>query len=221
MGLDMYIYKTKKIPGLTFEQIEDIEGYLEYLERPDKYANCSLKEWCGINEDSIIKEKVDEVKRNIHTTYSAWDDEHKYPHNTVIDNVAYWRKANEIHNWFVQNCGDGIDECQNIHLNRNQLESLLAICIKVADSCELVEGQVNNGWEFKDGKEIPIVVNGKYIKDPSVAKELLPTSHGFFFGSYDYDQWYMADIESTIEQIREILNTTDFDKEHVVYRASW
>ena len=26
--------------------------------------------------------------------------------------VAYWRKANAIHSWFVENCQDGVDECQ-------------------------------------------------------------------------------------------------------------
>jgi hypothetical protein len=30
----------------------------------------------------------------------------------VIEDVAYWRKANAIHKWFVDNCQDGVDECQ-------------------------------------------------------------------------------------------------------------
>lgn len=28
----------------------------------------------------------------------------------IIYEVAYWRKANHIHNWFVQNIQDGIDD---------------------------------------------------------------------------------------------------------------
>ena len=28
------------------------------------------------------------------------------------EEVAYWRKFNALHNWFVQNCQDGVDECQ-------------------------------------------------------------------------------------------------------------
>ena len=65
------------------------------------------------------------------------------------------------------------------------------------------------------------MVDGKYIKDTSVAEELLPTSSGFFFGGTNYDQWYLEDIDDTIKQIKSILETTDFDNEYVLYQASW
>ena len=42
--------------------------------------------------------------------------------------VAYWRKANAIHRWFVNNVQDGIDECQETIVTRNQLFTLLQIC---------------------------------------------------------------------------------------------
>ena len=35
--------------------------------------------------------------------------------------------------------------------------------------------------------------------DPSVAKELLPPQQGFFFGSYEIDEWYLNDIKQTVE----------------------
>jgi hypothetical protein len=34
------------------------------------------------------------------------------PNIYVETTVAYWRKANAIHSWFVQNVQDGVDECQ-------------------------------------------------------------------------------------------------------------
>lgn len=39
-------------------------------------------------------------------------------------NAVYWRKANAIHQWFVDNCGKGIDECQRIYVQRKDLEDL-------------------------------------------------------------------------------------------------
>lgn len=45
--------------------------------------------------------------------------------------VAYWRKQNAIHNWFVQNCQDGVDECQQVSVGREQLEELRDVCRKV------------------------------------------------------------------------------------------
>ena len=46
----------------------------------------------------------------------------------VVEEVGYWRKANQIHNWFVDNVQDGRDECQESYVSREQLQSLLDIC---------------------------------------------------------------------------------------------
>jgi len=43
---------------------------------------------------------------------------------SVEVNAIYWRKANAIHQWFVDNCGKGIDECQRIYVQRKDLEDL-------------------------------------------------------------------------------------------------
>jgi hypothetical protein len=46
----------------------------------------------------------------------------------------------------------------------------------------------------------------KQVKeDPSKADELLPTTEGFFFGGTDYDEYYMRDIEYTIEILEQVL----------------
>ena len=94
--------------------------------------------------------------------------------------VAYWRKANAIHQWFVDNCQDGTDDCRPAYVSREQLEELLNLA--------------------------------KQVKaDPSLASELLPTSSGFFFGSTEYDEYYMQDIDNTIEQLEQVLTTTSHD----------
>lgn len=36
-----------------------------------------------------------------------------------------WRKANAIHQWFVDNCADGEDDCKPVYVPRGQLEELL------------------------------------------------------------------------------------------------
>ena len=222
MGLDMYMDRVKKIDGMTLNEIFATADYIDYLNRPSKYSSSSLEQWCGRKEDEVRKDKINDVKARLHTTYGAWDLDKEYGHEGVNDGVAYWRKANAIHKWFVDNCGDGIDECQTMEVSQEQLEELLDIAQKVKDSCELVDGDIQNGYTFdENGKEVPIIEKGKYIKDPTVAEKLLPVAKGFFFGSTNYDQWYLEDIESTIKQISEILKTTDFDNEYITYCASW
>ena len=42
--------------------------------------------------------------------------------------VGYWRKANQIHNWFVQNCANGEDDCRPVEVPVSKLEQLLEEC---------------------------------------------------------------------------------------------
>jgi hypothetical protein len=42
--------------------------------------------------------------------------------------VAYWRKANQIHNWFVKNVQRGEDDCEEYDVSRGQLEQLRKLC---------------------------------------------------------------------------------------------
>lgn len=53
------------------------------------------------------------------------------------------------------------------------------------------------------------------------APSMLPTQKGFFFGSTDYDVDYVQDIKDTYEICEKILKTTDFEKQVIVYHASW
>lgn len=46
----------------------------------------------------------------------------------VIEEVAYWRKENHIHKWFVDNCQGGVDDCREADVSKEQLEKLLADC---------------------------------------------------------------------------------------------
>jgi len=57
----------------------------------------------------------------------------------IVEEVAYWRKANQIHNWFVQNVQNGVDECQNSYVSREKLEELLDVCTKVIADNTLAE----------------------------------------------------------------------------------
>lgn len=50
------------------------------------------------------------------------------PHIDVKIAVAYWRKANAIHAWFVDNVQDGKDECQEAYVSKHDLEMLHAKC---------------------------------------------------------------------------------------------
>ena len=41
---------------------------------------------------------------------------------------AYWRKANQIHSWFVKNVQNGNDDCDSYYVSQDKLIELLALC---------------------------------------------------------------------------------------------
>lgn len=187
-----------------------------YLERCDRRAY-GFKDM-DIDEIRVSNPALYEVvKPYIHKRGNE-----RYSWESLFEEVGYWRKANAIHKWFVENVQDDVDDCGRYEVSKEQLETLLSTCEQVLASCKLVKGKVKNGYTFdENGNKIPIFEDGEYIADPTIAEELLPTQSGFFFGGTDYDEWYLEDIKYTIDLLKDVLATTDFDKEMVVYTSSW
>ena len=64
--------------------------------------------------------------------------------------VAYWRKQNAIHNWFVEECQNGEDECQTVYVGREKLEELRDLCREVLADPTLASDLLptSNGFFF-------------------------------------------------------------------------
>ena len=56
---------------------------------------------------------------------------------SVEAEVGYWRKANAVHKWFVDNVQEGKDECQRSFVSREQLGELKKLCERVLESPDL------------------------------------------------------------------------------------
>lgn len=166
--------------------------------------------------DMYIHKKNKRNKKEIHQyfediDYSKWQQ----------DEVAYWRKANQIHRWFVENVQDGVDNCDYYKVSKEQLEELLDLCKEILDNVELIDGKVYNGYKVENGIKMPIYEEGKVITNKQMCEDLLPTQEGFFFGSTEYDQYYIDDIKNTVEQIEKIFDEVDFNKYELYYHSSW
>ena len=138
-----------------------------------------------------------------------------------LTKVAYWRKANAIHGWFVKNVQNGIDECQESVVTREQLNELLLVCHEVIKATNLIEGHVYNGSHANAETNFKMVddyVEGRVIAEPEIIEQLLPTQEGFFFGSTGYDEYYFEDVKDTVQQLQKAL-VLEFQE--FVYQASW
>ena len=138
-----------------------------------------------------------------------------------LTEVAYWRKANAIHGWFVNNVQNGVDKCQKSPVTRQQLNELLSVCHEVIKSAKLIDGHVSNGSHASAETNFKMVedyIEGKVIENPEVLETLLPTVKGFFFGGYGYDEYYLSDVKNTVNQLQKAL-VLEFQE--FVYQSSW
>lgn len=140
---------------------------------------------------------------------------------SLFEEVGYWRKANAIHNWFVNNIQNGKDDCGRYEVSKEKLKSLLKICEKVLENAIMIQGKIVNGQTLVNGKWEDILEDGLVVINPRICKDLLPTTEGFFFGSTNYDQFYIEDIKSTVLILREVLKDTDFNEYKIYYSSSW
>ena len=53
---------------------------------------------------------------------------------TIFHEAGYWRKANAIHGWFVDNAQKGVDDCGYYELTKEILEKLLHVVEDVIET---------------------------------------------------------------------------------------
>lgn len=110
--------------------------------------------------------------------------------------IGYWRKFNALHSFIVDNYSTNGE-----------------------DDCRKIYLSLENLQEILDTLK-------KVKANPGNAEDILPPRAGFFFGSTQIDEWYMRDIEYSIELFEEVIATVkrnDKRKNYyeIYYQASW
>lgn len=110
----------------------------------------------------------------------------------IEEEFGYWRKANAIHSWFVENVQNKVDDCGEYRVGKDDFEKLADICKQI-------------------------------IEDPEKSEMLLPTKSGFFFGSVEYDEYYLGSIRETLGICEQALACLKNKEEGSVfiYHSSW
>jgi len=64
------------------------------------------------------------------------------------ESAAYWRKANMIHHWFVNNVQDGVDNCAYYYVSIDILQRLVDTCKAVLADHDLADALLPTGAGF-------------------------------------------------------------------------
>ena len=164
MGLDMYFY-ARKTTYKSFSKWGNPERANEVNYPED------LKPFSDYNYDRNFKSVQTE------TSYQ----------------IGYFRKFNALHSYIVKTFADGVDNCQEILLCKEDVEQIKKVLDDVLNAHQQVEK----------------------------AKEILPTQSGFFFGGTDYDEFYFEDVKDAADLMQSFLDNFDFENYQLVYQASW
>lgn len=136
----------------------------------------------------------------------------------IVEEIMYWRKANQIHGWFCNNTEE-ISDNVKYYVNHENLVELVNTCKKVLELLEKSpkkKVQVEAGW--RNGESYYEDVEVYDVNDEIT--DLLPPTQGFFFGSYEIDEWYKEQVEETVRFLEPVVNEGEPYDEYEYY-ASW
>lgn len=220
MGLDMYLHavidapKGSVLADIVEKHLDDLSDYgggsiaaeLDHFYEDGSGGEAYLSGWDWAPRGDYVGHKPQPIYVDLVNAMGLSPDEGSPHMNLRRDGdggyviepcIIYWRKANAIHRWFVDECQDGVDECQDTEIHPESLMALLNLCEQVTAARKPNE---------RAGAQ--------------VARALLPSQSGFFFGSTDYDEWYYRDVEETARKIRTQVAAAPKGC-GFVYRSSW
>lgn len=220
MGLDISFYKVKKArkskqePLKTFQEYHDINAE-RAKSRLKRFANKTIKRLTEAENAGNYDEVYKTIFPKEVSKYIRYEWKYQSMINEVVsidkvkkffeeqigwcypDEDAYFRKVNCIYRYFQMKLDD---ECAFV--TKVDLEDIIERCDKILE-----------GFKF-NGEEIP-------YEKVELAKELLPTQSGFFFGSTDYDKWYFSDIKDVRKQMKKLLRGFNEDTDVIYVVMSW
>ena len=119
---------------------------------------------------------------------------------TVQAQVGYWRKANAIHKWMVDNVQGGVDDCAKYPISLDELKELSNLCSSILE-------------ETNKRKQIEL------------AENKLPPTSGFFFGVTEINEDYLLYLKDNIKIINyaKSIDVTRYSDccSGFYYQASW
>jgi hypothetical protein len=126
--------------------------------------------------------------------------------NTILEDVAYWTKANQIHRWFTEDSDSEI----YVFVNGENLIGLKSVCERVIDFLEKQERVIKYEEQFNEKIEY------EGFRDDSLAFEILPPEKDSNFGPYIIDDNYLSNLKYTVEALKDIDPNDSF-----IYEASY
>jgi hypothetical protein len=102
----------------------------------------------------------------------------------IVEEVGYWRKANAIHNWMVENVQDGNDDCGEYYVDEEDMKELIGIIDRVLSNDERGEDVLPTTSGFFFGNtdyDEGYIEDLKYTRD--ILKQAIKEGGSYYYSS--------------------------------------
>ena len=120
MGLDMYLYRAPKKMVEDLKHLKEVERDLYKMWEPI-VSNEFPKNWDKSKMTEQQRKLVDE--RNYE--FDVIDQKRLAIRDEVGGYIGYWRNFNTLHQYIIDNFADGVDDCQEIQLTKDNAVQIL------------------------------------------------------------------------------------------------
>ena len=89
IGLDMYLNRFHRYKNVSANQISIIENYIDWMNAKaegSEYANCTFKEWCGVDESELPDKEIIDYFKQFYKAHHIGND---YTYCTISEQVGY------------------------------------------------------------------------------------------------------------------------------------
>ena len=142
----------------------------------------SAKKYMSKYFDKADVERIEKINDIFGVTGIEDDD---YGAQEVIFRVAYWRKANAIHKWFVDNVQNGTDDCGDYEVPNEKLKELLELVDQVLANKKKAHKLLPNTTGFFFGSQD---YDEYYFQDLEYTKKLI---EGILSNEELSKHWYL------------------------------
>lgn len=163
-------------------------------------------------EENIKPEEIgwDEYNKLSEDERDAYDaaNRQRPDFSDYAEEIGYFRKVNFLVSFFNYE-----DNCSLQPIDYEDVETLKERCEKILDAYKESEEWRNredaSDYDFED--------------EPweDVAEAYLPTQEGFFFGSTEYDEYYISDVREVKEWCDRVLADTNKEEDVLIMDCWW
>ena len=199
MGLDIFFYRRAKH---TDAENTAIINVIKAVRNEPENTDCvEIAKQKQILKQDIINKGISTMLSVDMDSYIGRGEQRVYYltfNRKDTKQCGYFRKVNFLTRFFnyEENCSDQV-------VSKEELAVLVESCDKVLKAVKKVKG------------------DDVYTINKEVAEKELPTQSGFFFGSTEYDEWYIQDIKEVRKFAKRMLSTFDFEKNDLILHCWW